>query len=60
MDQAPVDLVIRNGRVVSPESTVAAGIAVQDGVIVTVAEDGRMPPARRTIDAQGRYFLMSL
>ncbi len=57
MEQTPVDLVIRNGRVVSPESTVAAAIAVQDGVIVAMAEDGRMPPARRTIDAQGRYVL---
>jgi len=57
MDQVPVDLVIKNGRVVSPESTVPAAIAVQDGVIVAVAEDGRVPPARRTIDAQGRYVL---
>lgn len=57
MDPAPVDLVIKNGRIVSPDSTVAAALAVKDGVIVAVAEDARMPAARRTIDASGRYVI---
>lgn len=57
MDQTQVDLVIKNGRVVSPESTVTAAIAVKDGVIVAVTDDARLPPSRRIIDAKGRYVL---
>jgi allantoinase len=57
MDSRPVDLVIRNGLVVSPESTIRASVAVQDGAIVAVADDALMPAARVSIDAKGRHVI---
>ncbi|MFH1775172.1 MAG: hypothetical protein ABH839_00735, partial [Chloroflexota bacterium] len=40
-----VDLIIQNGKVVSPEETIEADIAVKDGKIVAIAQVGLMPPA---------------
>ena len=50
-----VDLVIRGGRVVSPDSVIDAGVAINDGVIVAVGSDDVMPPARETLDAKGLH-----
>lgn len=52
-----VDLVIRGGKIVSPHGIVAAGLAVQDGVIVAVAEDNALPDARQIVDAAGRHII---
>jgi dihydroorotase len=52
-----VDLVIRGGRVVSPDSVIDAGVAINDGVIVAVGSDDVMPPARETLDAKGLHVL---
>jgi dihydroorotase len=52
-----VDLVVRGGKIVSPHGIVAAGLAVQDGVIVAVADNEALPDARETIDAAGRYVI---
>src|SRR5258708_21764 len=52
-----VDLVIRNGRIVSPESIVAASLAVRDGIIVAIGDDDVMPQATETIDASGCHLL---
>jgi dihydroorotase len=52
-----VDLVIRGGRVVSPDSVIDASVAVKDGVIVAVGSDDAMPPARETLDAKGLHIL---
>lgn len=54
---AKVDLVIRNGVLVSPEGTVHADIVVEDGVIAAIGNPDRMPPARETIDAAGKYVI---
>src|SRR5216684_1035380 len=51
------DLVIRGGRIVSPECVIAASIAVKDGVIVGVGAADAMPPARETLDASGLHVL---
>jgi allantoinase len=55
--KSAVDLVVRGGEIVSPHGIVAAGLAVQDGVIVAVAENEALPDARETIDAAGRYVI---
>ena len=51
------DLVIRNGTVVSADSTVVASVAIKDGAILAVGADAAMPPARDTLDATGLYVL---
>jgi len=54
---AIADLVIRSGKIVSPDSIVEACIAIQDEKIVAVGDDGMMPEARQTLDARGMHVL---
>jgi allantoinase len=51
------DLVIRNGRIVSPEGVVAASLAIRDGVIAAIGDDDLMPPAAEQLDAAGCHLL---
>ena len=51
------DLVIRGGRVVSPEAVITASVAIKDGVVVSVGAEEAMPPARETLDARGLHVL---
>jgi dihydropyrimidinase/dihydroorotase len=55
-----VDLVIRNGTVVTPRGRFHGGVAVQGARIVAVGADGSLPRAHRVIDAGGRYVLPGL
>lgn len=52
-----VDIVIKNGQVVSPSGIARVGIAVDGGKIVAVAPEEYLPEANRTIDATGRYVV---
>lgn len=52
-----VDLVIRNGKLVSPGGITRAGVAIDKGKIVAVATDANLPKAKRTIDAEGNYIM---
>ena len=54
------DLVIRNGRVVTPTGVIPGGLAVEGETIVAVDTDARLPAARRTLDARGQYVLPGL
>jgi dihydroorotase len=51
------DIVIRNGKVVSPDAVVEASVAIKDGKILSVGADDAMPPARETVDAKGLHVL---
>ncbi len=51
------DTVIRNCKIVSPTGIIRAGIAINRGRIVSIASDGSLPEAKRTIDAGGNYVL---
>jgi dihydroorotase len=51
------DLLIRGGKVVSPDSVIDACIAIKDGVIVAVGNEAAMPQARETLDATGMHVL---
>ncbi len=51
------DLVIRNGKVVSPDSVIDASVAIKDGAVIAVGADAAMPPARETLDATGMHLL---
>jgi dihydroorotase len=51
------DLVLRGGKVVSPDSVVEASVAIKDGKILAVGADEAMPPADDTLDARGMHVL---
>jgi dihydroorotase len=51
------DLVIRNGKVVTPDAVVDASIAIKDGRIFSVGADDAMPKAAETFDAAGLHVL---
>ena len=51
------DLVIRGGKVVSPDSVIDASVAIKDGLIIAVGDDAAMPAARETLDATGLHVL---
>ncbi|MBS7631456.1 dihydropyrimidinase [Candidatus Bathyarchaeota archaeon] len=52
-----VDLLVKNGKVVFPDCTIEADIAVENGKIVAIGLRGSMPRAEETIDARGKYVL---
>lgn len=52
-----VDIVIRGGRIVSPERVIEASVAIADEHIVAVGHDDVMPPARQEMRADGLYLL---
>jgi dihydroorotase len=52
-----VDLIIRGGRVVTPDAVFAASVAIDGGTIVAVGADELMPQARETLDARGLHVL---
>jgi dihydroorotase/allantoinase len=53
-----VDLVVKNTTIVTPEGKVGpnAGVAVDNGKIVSVGEDTQLPEADRVVDAEGDYL----
>lgn len=60
MEQQKVDLVIKGGRVHSPEGSTVANVCVAGGRIVGIVDDANIPPATRTIDAKGLDVLPGL
>jgi allantoinase len=52
-----VDILITGGRVVTPDSTFEASVAIAGEAIVAVGPRDALPPARETIDAAGKYVL---
>jgi len=52
-----VDLVIRGGKVVSPDRIIEASVAIADEHIVAVGHDDVMPPAKREMRADGLFLL---
>ena len=51
------DLVIRSGKVVSPDSVIDASVAIKDGRVIAVGDDAVMPQATETLDAHGLHVL---
>ena len=52
-----LDIMIKNGTVVSPDSNIQACVGVKDGKIVAVADEANMPEAERVVDAKGLYVI---
>src|SRR5947208_1136775 len=57
MSMIEADLVIRGGRVVSPDSVVEASVAIKHGKILAVGADEAMPATKETLDAHGMHVL---
>lgn len=51
------DLVIHNGKIVSPDSVIEASIAIKDGKVLAIGAADAMPPAKETFDAAGMHIL---
>ena len=54
--QSMVDLVVRRGHVVTADAEFDADVAVDGGKIAAIGAPASMPQARRTVDAQRKYF----
>src|SRR5687767_5477601 len=55
-----VDLVVKNGWVVTPHDTIKGGVAIADGKFVTIGADETLPDGKEVIDAAGRHILPGL
>jgi dihydroorotase len=51
------DLILKGGKVVSPDTVVEAAVAIRDGKILGVGAAEAMPAARETIDVAGLHVL---
>jgi dihydroorotase len=51
------DLVIHNGKVVSPDTVIEASVAIKDGRVLAIGAADAMPPATETFDAKGLHIL---
>jgi dihydroorotase len=51
------DLVIHNGKIVSPDTVIEASIAIKDGLVLAVGARDAMPPAKEGFDAHGLHML---
>ena len=52
-----LDLLVKNGFIVSPRQLLRLDVGVKDGRIVAIGEGAYLPQADRVIDAAGRYVL---
>jgi dihydroorotase len=52
-----VDIVITGGKVVTPDGTFEAAIAIAGESIVAIGPRDALPAARETIDAAGRHVI---
>ena len=50
------DLLIKNGRIVTPEAIAEGSVAVKDGKIAAILAPGVCPEAAEVIDAAGKYI----
>ena len=55
-----VDVVVKNGKLVRRDGIISAGIAIQAGKVVAIAEDPFLPSAKEVIDAKGKHILPGL
>lgn len=51
------DIVINNGKVVTPDTVYDASIAIRDGKMLAVGAASSMPPAAEVVDATGLHIL---
>ena len=49
------DVLVKNGRIVTADRVSEGNIAIRDGKIAAVLNDGEEPEAAKVIDAKGNY-----
>lgn len=52
-----VDIVLKNGKIVTSGGTFEGGLALESGKIVAMAKDSNLPQAEKSIDLEGRFVL---
>lgn len=52
-----IDLAIKSAQLACPYGLVKAGVGVRDGVIVAIAEDSALPPAKKVIEAERHIII---
>lgn len=57
MSATTADLVITNGKIVTPDSVFEGSIAIKDGKVLAVGDARAMPSATETFDATGLHIL---
>lgn len=55
-----VDLLIKNGKVVTPDATYDAAVAISEGKFVGIISGNELPEAAEVYDANGKYVLPGL
>lgn len=55
-----IDTAIKNCKVVRPDGIFSAGIGIDNGVIVAIADDEYLPQADKVIDAKENYVIPGL
>ena len=53
----PIDLLLNNGTIVTPDGEFRASVAVDDGKIVAIGSPYSMPPTERVLDLDGLHVL---
>ena len=51
------DLILKGGKVVSPDAVIEAAVAIKDGKILSVGAPEAMPSAKETVDVSGKHVL---
>jgi len=52
-----VDLVLKGGKIVTPDALFSGAIAIEKGKIAAIATEASCPPGRKTIDVGGKYVI---
>jgi allantoinase len=52
-----IDLAIKNGKIVTGDNIVDAGIGVNNGEFVAISTEEALPEAKKVIDAKGNYII---
>ncbi len=52
-----LDLLIKNGKVVSPDIITETAVGIKDGKIVVMGDPKDLPEAKRVVDAEGKYVI---
>jgi dihydroorotase-like cyclic amidohydrolase len=55
-----VDLVIKNGRIITPGGIIYGGIGIKDGTIVYVGSNYGLPQSKRVLDAREDFVIPGL
>lgn len=54
---AVVDLIVKGGRLATERGLLEAGVAIDDGKIISISKTARLPKAAKTIDCRGKIVL---